>query len=237
MLLTPSPFVNFCQSWRSNREVDSGRHDHQQLTQREERVYRRLAENVIEVIKGQKVIGESRQNGAQRQHGAQTAARGALRQERAVFDRTAAASANHSPPVASSTIRSSDAFALVSSPAILPRCMTRIRSATPRISSISDETTTTAVPSCARRAMRRSRQRRALAHRKSRYAPQRGAIFRGRPFADFPHSGWLPADPGWLGIRGAPAVQFHDILYTSFSGHPGQVGQTAYLEGGCLGKV
>ena len=60
----------------SDGEVDSGRHDHQQLTQRQQGVDRRLAENVHQVVECQKVIGEGGQNGAhgqQRQHGAQTA--------------------------------------------------------------------------------------------------------------------------------------------------------------------
>ena len=60
----------------ANGEVDSGRHNHQQLTQRQECVYGRLAENVHEVVECQKVIGENRQNGAhgqQRQYGSQTA--------------------------------------------------------------------------------------------------------------------------------------------------------------------
>ena len=200
-----------------NGEVDSGRHDHQQLTQRQQSVYRRLAENIHEVVKCQKVIGESRQNGAhgqQRQHGAQAAQHAQRRAAPGTRPfRSHCRRIRHSFP----SCRKFDNSFLGG---VRPGQFTgnssavhdqdTIRHAQDFVNLGRDYHNTGAL---ARQTADEVMDFRFGVHidaarrliEKIDTRSNAGAIFRGRSSADCRRSAWLPAGPGWTMLRADPA--------------------------------
>ena len=144
----------------ADRKIDAGRDDHHQLPQRQQRVHGRLAKHVHQVVEGEEVIGEQAQRRRERHQPHQRPE--APQQRRHVLSGLDAPAnfgrgrrpGHAAPPVASRMMHSSPASARATSPAMRPRCMTRMRSARRSSSSSSEDASSTAAP---RRASARMR--------------------------------------------------------------------------------